>query len=156
MQDLRQRMNENGLFEIAVKNGDFDTVNGFETAILVSLYTDARRTEADVSDPLTRGGWIGNWRTAKEPRELGGLCWTVEHERLTQNVLNLAREYATRSLEWMVKDGVCRNVEVETEAHMQEKIKYLITIIARDGIKYDYIYIWSKTNAFTHSATFNA
>lgn len=149
-------MNENGLFEIAKKGGDFDTVDGFETAILVSLFTNARRDESDISNPLNRGGWIGNWRTAKRPRELGGLCWTVEHERLTREVLNIARENAKNALAWMIDDGLCRNVEVMTEPQNQSKIQYNIAITSRDGIKYDYIYLWDKTDAFTHSTTFNA
>ena len=149
-------MNENGLFEIAQKGGDFDTVDGLETAILVSLFTNSRRDESDISNPLNRGGWIGNWRTSKRPRELGGLCWTVEHERLTREVLNIARENAQNALAWMIDDGLCRNIEVETEPQNQSKIQYKITITSRDGIKYDYIYLWDKTDAFTHSTTFNA
>lgn len=156
MQDLKHRINENGLFEISSQGGDFDTVDGFETAILVSLFTNSRRDESDISNPLARGGWIGNWRTAKKQRELGGLCWTVEHERLTANVLNIAREYAKNALNWMIEDGLCRNVEVETLPYKQREIQYNIAITSRDGIKYDYIYLWNKTNAFTNSITFNS
>ena len=39
---------ENGFFDIGIENGDFIAEDGFDTAIWVSLFTDARADESQV------------------------------------------------------------------------------------------------------------
>ena len=153
MQDLAHVMTDDNLFiwDFDPKKGDLKTVDGMETALLVSLFTDARLDESQVPPPLARGGWVGNIRTAKEPRDLGGKLWALENARLTTYTLAQRKEQCTRCMDWLLKDGLIRNAAA-VSSYNNDTIADNIQITARDGAKYEAVYLWRKTNAFTHAA----
>jgi phage gp46-like protein len=155
MQDLKKIMDSNGLFVYASKNGDLDTVEGLEEAVKVSLFTDSRLEDSTVKDPFRRGGWVGDILN-KEKRQLGGKTYLAERARVEQNTLNNAKEWARKSLDWLVRDGVCRNVIVNVSFYKQRDLTYNISIVGRDGAKYDYVYLWDKTYGFENTQNNNA
>lgn len=151
MQDLEKTMNSDGLFVYTVKDGDLGTVDGFEEAIKVSLFTDSRRDESDIKSPIARGGWAGNLLNSNKNRELGGLIYLLDKSRITQVVLNNTREWCYQSLKWLIEDRICRDIKIEVKSEKQQKVLINIEFIARDGAKFDYTYTWDKTYAFTNS-----
>lgn len=155
MQDTKHIMDENGLYVLDIKNGDLAVVDGLETAMLVSLFTNARLDESIRSNPMQRSGWVGNIQTAKTKRQLGGQCWTLENERITTYYLAQAKEKSRRAHDWMINDGVARHVVTNASAKGQS-VNIGVVYTGRDGKKYDSIYLWKKTNAFTNTPDFNA
>ena len=73
---------ENGSFDLVIENGDFKNEEGFDTAIWVSLFTDARASESQVLIPENRRGWLGNLVSDVEERQLGSFLWLVEQRKL--------------------------------------------------------------------------
>lgn len=102
----------NGIFDIPIENGDLAGVDGFDTAIWISLFTDARAPDTIVVTPENRRGWLGNVESPVEGRELGGLLWVAEQRRLNQDTVNEVVDYAGKSLEWFVEDGIATSIEV--------------------------------------------
>jgi phage gp46-like protein len=154
MQDTKHIMDENGLYVIALKGSDIAVVDGLETAMQVSLFTNARMDESVRSNPLQRGGWAGNIQNAKRKRQLGGHCWTLEDKNITTYYLAQAKEKALRAHDWMLIDKLARNVST-TASKKGDDVAIGVLYIGRDGKQYDTIYLWKKTHAFTNAPNFN-
>jgi phage gp46-like protein len=150
MQDLKKVMNADGLFTLSLVNGDFEVIDGMETAVLVSLYTDARLDESEVKTPLMRSGWIGNIMT--QGRQLGGKLWKFENSPVTTSYLANAKEATQRSFDWMINDKVARSITAAISAQKatngMTNISHQVGIVARDGVKQDYVYLWDRTKPF--------
>lgn len=93
-------------------DGDIATQDFFDTAILVSLFTDARADASQILRPEDRRGWIGNEQTPGF--EQGSLLWLYYRSRRTRTVRNGIADAARRSLQWMVEEGYAVAVRAET------------------------------------------
>lgn len=145
MIDVKLTQDAYGFFDISFANGQIESVNGFETAIYASLFTDARASSSQILDPGGRRGWLGNINYDND-RQLGGLLWLVDQRRLTQNTLNDAIDYAYKSLIWMREDGLVSDIEVEGDIVPREGIQLTVTIIAKKGAVSEYlINLWELT-----------
>jgi phage gp46-like protein len=149
--DFKLQRDEFGRYDLVVgDNGDFEQEDGFDTAILVSLLTDARAPADIVKQPENRRGWMGNIESPVENRELGGLLWLIDQRRLTQETLNDARDYATKALNWFVTDGLAKAVEVTGEIVPRSGIALTIIITTLDGrTQSHYVPLWEVTGNAT-------
>lgn len=137
---------ENNVFDIAIENGDFKNEGGFDTAIWVSLFTDARASESQVLLPENRRGWLGNLVSDVEERQLGGFQWLSEQRRLTQDSLNESVDRARKSLNWFVEDNIAQRIEVTGEIVPRSGIALSIIITAKDGsTSSHYVPLWEAT-----------
>lgn len=146
-QDLRISKNDGGLFDLVLSNQSFETVDGFETAIIISLLTDARASAAAVQTPSRRRGWIGNILTADNGRQLGSRLWTFEQARLTVAVLNDLSVAAQESLAWMVEDGIAKSVNASAEKINDRQVNVLVVIVTIEGKEKRYSVLWRQTGA---------
>lgn len=137
---------ENGAFDVVIENGDFATESGFDSVLWVSLFTDARATDSQVIVPQNRRGWLGNLASEIPERQLGGYLWLVEQRRLTQDTLNEVIDYARKSLEHLVDDGMALKIDVEGAIVPLRGIELSIKITSKDGVTSDhYIQMWRLT-----------
>jgi phage gp46-like protein len=144
--DIELTQDTFGNFDVTLENGDLKGENGFDTAIWVSLFTDARAPESKVTIPENRRGWIGNLVSPVENRELGGLLWLAEQRRLTQDTLNEIIDYARKSLQWFVEDEIAVNIEVTGVIVPKQGIRLQIDIEAPSGnTKTHYVPLWELT-----------
>lgn len=120
-----------------------------ETAVILSLFTDARALDDDVL-PLgqtDRRGWWGDAWPAVESDRFGSRLWLLQASKQLQQSLNLAREYAEEALAWLIEDGVASRVEVETVIPRDEIMGMNVRIARPDGsttpIRFDIL--WRAT-----------
>lgn len=78
-----------------------------ETAVLISIFTDAQADPADVipdgtADP--RGWWA-------DPT-MGSKLWLLQRAKRTDGTLQLAIAYLKQALAWLTSDGVAAEVDV--------------------------------------------
>ena len=146
MQDILIRANSDGLYDFVIDGNQFASAGGFETAIPVSLFTDARAPAALVSEPQNRRGWIGNLLTSTTMRQLGSILWILDQARITQETLNIARLAAQDAFQWMVDDSVALGVLVDVA--IGKKSGYIITIQITDtsNVVSRYQTLWRATN----------
>lgn len=147
MQDVLIRANSDGLYDLVIEGNEFASAGGFETAIPVSLFTDARAPAALVSEPQNRRGWIGNLMTASTMRQLGSILWALDQARITQETLNLARLEAQSSLQWMIDDGVALGVLVDVTRVARGSIIITIQITDTSNVVSRYQTLWRATDA---------
>lgn len=146
--DIELTQDNQGRFDIAIESGDIKSVDSLETALYVSLFTDARATDQQVFTPEYRRGWIGNLASPVEGRQLGGLMWLIDQRRLTQTTLNEVVDYARKSLQWMVDDGLCIKTAVSGSVIPTQGIRLNIGITSKEGVtESHYVDLWNKTGA---------
>jgi phage gp46-like protein len=86
-------------------DGDILTADAFDTAIIVSLFTDARAGQSQVQVAEQRRGWIGN-ESFGDDFEIGSLLWLWYQQRLTQSTVNGIEDAASNALQWFVEDSI--------------------------------------------------
>ena len=113
-------------FEITEKTGDLLYANGgieadggLKTAVLISLFSDAR-------DSNQRGWWGG---------EIGSKLWTLKK----------AREYAENALSWLVDEQICKKVSALAEYDAHGRLLLSIELKKPDGTA-SYDFLWRNTD----------
>lgn len=132
--------------DLALADFHLDTDDGLETAVIQSLFTDAR---ADDDDELPLGetdrrGWWGDAFPVVAGDVVGSRFWLLSREKQTQAALNRAREYAETALAWLVTDGAARRVVVETSVVRDGVLALVIAIHKPDGnvARFRYQQLW--------------
>jgi phage gp46-like protein len=101
---------QNGDFssDIAVSAGDLVADGGMDTAIILSLFCDARADEDDVLPfpGADRRGWWGDAYAAVPGDVVGSKLWLLSRSGASQQTATRAQQYAEDALAWMVTDGV--------------------------------------------------
>ena len=90
--------------------------NGLDTAVILSLFTDARARDDDtlpVGQTDRRGWWADVYADYSGDR-FGSRLWLLRGKKQLPQSLVEARDIAREALAWMVEDGVTERVEVET------------------------------------------
>ncbi len=113
-------------FTIAA-NGDIETVDFFDSSILVSLLEEKRATPDEVAEPQLRRGWIGNESLGDFER--GSKIWLYYQARLTQEVMNSIINAANESLQHFVDEGFA--VAIESDVLLQNGAVVLAIAITR-------------------------
>lgn len=121
-----------GPADVKVAYNDLVQDPGFETAVLISLFTDAR---ADDTDELpenlrSRGGFFGS---ALAGFQIGSKLWLLNRARLSTVTAARAKQYCEDALAWMIADGIAETVVVETIIFNSRQLNIDIVITRPKG-----------------------
>jgi len=143
--DFRMKKSTSGYYDLVVSNGDFETISGFDNAILLSLFCEKRADESEISPPQKRRGCIGNEMLDISNFEFGSKLWLLEMARLVQNTVNKAVDFAIKALQWFIDDGYSERITV-TGSIKDNSIILIITFYNKnDIIKKIGVDIWRNT-----------
>lgn len=139
MPDIMLTMNSQALVsDIDVIRGDLQLDEGLQTAVIISLFTDARAENTDTlpdGETSRRGYWADD-----AADRLGSKLWLLGREKMLPSVAVRANQYVKDALAWMISDGIAASVSVETE--LQQPDKLLIGLTITRGTNRDYDYLW--------------
>lgn len=83
------------------------------TAVILSLFTDARAPDGWRTEVQDRRGWWGDGMTPAGTEPFGSWLWTVLEQAIVSDAMAAdARREAERALAWMVRDRVAGSVTV--------------------------------------------
>lgn len=147
MSDYGLFLGDDGLIDMAFTTGDVAKDDTLQTAILISLFTDARATP-ELIDPLDQDSDLrGFWGDTTSSDSTGSLLWTMKREKQLVSVLAKARQYVVSALQWMIEDKVAERVEVET-SYPQRGWMLIVVQIYRPGsrspVSYRFNYQWQS------------
>lgn len=145
-QDVLLQKNEDGVFDLVPEGTDFKSTNGLETAILLSLFTNARASQGEVPESSRRQGWSGNILTQNENYELGGELWTLDQARLDQVTENRVKNFARNSLAWLINDRIAETINVELERRNNRAVFVVIELFRAKNLIARYITLWRSTS----------
>jgi len=103
--------------DLTIESGDLAPERDLTTAILLSLFTEAR---AEASDPLPQGetNRRGYWADAYaevDGDKFGSKLWLLDREKSLVVVAAKAKQYAEQALAWLKEDGIAQAVRVTAE-----------------------------------------
>lgn len=145
-QDVKLVPDERGNFDFVVKDGQIDFVDGLQSSIDVSLFTDSRAPSSIVQHTDKRRGWVGDITKSLEGKFTGSNLWTLDQARLTSGTISQAEIYAKDALAWMVEDQVAQEVNVSV-TRVKRQINIAIEIVALNNTITRYNVLWRNTNA---------
>ena len=133
MTDLRVQWNNRlGAGDICVVGADLQAEDSLETAIIISLFTDARVREDELPAGHTwRRGWWGDV-VDDEPDATGSKLWTLRRSKATAEVLVRARAFCREALRWLIRDGVAVAVHVRTSYRSPGFMQIVVEIVEPD------------------------
>lgn len=127
MTDLALVWNADALAaDLLLANGQLATDDGMRTAILISLFSDARAADDETLPEQggDRRGWWGDAYardarpdagTARDVNRIGSLLWLLSRSKITTRVLVQAQQACEEALAWLVRDGIASAVRVVIE-----------------------------------------
>lgn len=100
-------------FDFSVSSGELAMDEGLKTAVIISLFSDARASDTDLAPGVTdKAGWWGDEFLADQDDKLGSKLWTLAREKRTATLLTRAEEFSKQALQWLVDDEVALSVDV--------------------------------------------
>lgn len=98
-------------YDLEIENNDLVGDDGLQTAVVISLFTDARCNEDELpAEDSSRRGWWGDMFPTADGDQIGSKLWLLKREKRTRDVLNRAEEYCNEALAWMLEDGIAESV----------------------------------------------
>jgi len=146
--------------DIALKDGDFLQDNFLETSMMVSLFSDGpvstdelNRFNEDVLNKTRNRGWFGS---SYANLEYGSKLWLLEREKRTDGTLNLAQQYCEESLQWIITEGIAREINVECSWYTDILVIVIEVVRAFDeNIIKQYSYVWDNLLAPNDLSDYN-
>jgi len=116
---------------------------GFETAVLISIFSDRR---ADVDDPLPtedgeRRGW---WGDALATARIGSRLWLLDRSNINPTTIAQGEQYVEESLGWMLADGSAKTIKCTgSRGARADEIIFEVTITGPAGsVFFKFFYNW--------------
>lgn len=138
---------EAGEFDLQIENWDIKLDDGLESAILVSLFTDARVELDELDDEKDdRRGFWGDAVDNAAGEVTGSKLWLLDRAKTINENLEIAKEAVEEALQWLVDDGVADSVTVTTEYVNQYTMKIGIVVARPTGPEFvrKYDYVWGN------------
>lgn len=137
---------DDGFWDIGLDlDGDFATEDAFDTAIIVSLETNARADASEVVVPELRQGWTGDLNSLG--RIMGGKIWLWFQARLTNRTTEGLVRAAEEALAWFKADGwVDQSPTAQALQRSSDLVELEIVITHPNGeVDRRYFDLWSNT-----------
>ncbi|MEO7691297.1 MAG: phage GP46 family protein [Sphingomonas sp.] len=140
--------------DIAAQGGSLATDDGLMTAVIISLFTDARARDDDTLPHAgaDRRGWWGDCFNADPNDRIGSRLWLLEREKLIPATALKARDICNEALAWLATEGIASAVEVETAiapvsaANPTGGLAIGVSIIRPDGPgRQRFDFVWDAT-----------
>jgi phage gp46-like protein len=134
--------------DLLLSAGALATDDGLRTAVIISLFSDARARD---DDPLPqpgadKRGWWGDALAEVEGDRIGSRLWLLHREKITPSVLTRARDYARDALAWLIEDGIAKSIEVTAEAIRPATLGLGIVITRPEGpARQRFDFVWEAT-----------
>lgn len=118
-------------------DGSLSTSSGFETAVLLSLFSWAYADEADPDILGHKFGWWGDTFAPNDGDKIGSKLWLLRRAKVSADTMGKAKAYCLEALQWMIDDGAAKSVAVEIERYDLNTIAVKVSILRREGGKWD-------------------
>lgn len=124
---------------VSLSGFDMAADDGLHTAVLLSLFTDARASATDLtpdgSDDL-RGWWADAWAEI-DGDQFGSRLWLLDREKLLPEVAIRADGWARDALAWMIDDGIASDVVVNATIAQPSLLQLTIEIVRAAGGRFE-------------------
>ena len=114
-----------------------DMNDSLSRAVVISLFTWSRADTGDVYDGSNKYGWWGDTYPVEQVDKIGSKLWQLLRRKLTDDVIAEVEELSRDSLQWMIDDGICSNVDVSVERSEINRVNISV-VLTVDGKQTSY------------------
>lgn len=107
---------------------DLGEGSALESAVLISLFTDARVTDEEL--PEGEQSRRGHWGDAFTGAATGSKLWLLSRAKRTPETLRLYEDYGRQALRWLIDDGHVTEITLIAE-YVGEHVQLTITLDGR-------------------------
>lgn len=132
-------------FDLSFFQNDLTLDGGLDTAIAISLFSDAQISieELDLNETDRRGWWADQFADDTGD-QIGSRLWTLQRSKQTDETLKKAQQYCEDALQWLIDDGVADSVTVLTEYESDGFMGIRVTVTSPTGQQaYKYKTAWT-------------
>jgi len=115
-----------------------------ESAVLISLFTDALADPEDQLPPGQANDRRGWWADSYETDPIGSKLWQVSWRQTTQDTLNWARDTVQKALQWMLDDNVASDLAIDLQFLGKGRMGMGIVITEPSGQRTAFSYAWQQ------------
>lgn len=112
--------------DLVVNNSEIQSDESLKQAVLVSLFTDARCEKSEL--PLGESSLRGFWGDGMFGEKTGSKLWLLNRSKYTNDTLIKAKEYAKSALDWMISDGLAKDIQIEASFNKNKNMILNISI----------------------------
>lgn len=141
MTDIAIFFSETTGFDIGLDGLDLATESGLRSAVIISLFTDARAKPDDVLPDGShdrRGCWMDSFMP--QGQSIGSRLWLLSREKELPDVPGRAKEYAEEALEWLIKEGAATAVSVTAERAARSVLLLKVRITLPSGSVFEDVF----------------
>jgi phage gp46-like protein len=138
-----------GRADMVLEGDDLQSDDGLETAVMLSLFTDRRAADGDVTEDPDKRGWWGDARPVVDGDRWGSRLWLLGRAKETQEVLRQAKDFAAEALQWLTADKVATKIDVESGIIEKGVLGLGIKVYRPNGdvASFQYRYNWAAQEA---------
>ena len=125
-----------GNADLALSGADLAIEDGLKSAVITSLFTDARCSKDELPEWETdRRGWWGDGLDDLDGKKVrrGSKLWLLAREKQTEATRQRAQDYASEALAWLVEEGAAEAVSVTAQWAGRSLLSLLVRITLPDG-----------------------
>lgn len=152
MSDVRLALTNNLNFGVILEDGDLQSDKGLETAVTISLFTDARVTDEELPQGAdSKRGWFGDMFPDVDGDKIGSKIWTLARSKRLTETLRRTEDYAKQALKWMIDDGIAQAVTAVAsfDGEVSEGRWKLEVVITRpSGRDFKYKVLWDEQGIY--------
>lgn len=143
--DLALKFDINDGFDIQFGDEDFLIDNGFETYVLMCVFSDARIVDSELPlGELTKRGWWANDFSEIENDNFGSKIWTLLREKKTNETRKKWEDAVLESLQIMKNDGIASNITVTSEYDFLNRLILEVVIEKPSGENSQFELFWDQ------------
>jgi phage gp46-like protein len=152
MSDIALRLFDKITFDVNLKDGDFESDEGLETAVAIALFSDRRVTDEEL--PLgqeSKRGWWGDMYSEVDRDQIGSKLWTLAREKRTLETLRKTEDYAKEALKWMLEDGIAASIKAVATFEGEQtsgRWRLDIEILRPSGREFKYSVVWDAQKLY--------
>jgi phage gp46-like protein len=141
--------------DVRIVEDDIAVDGGLETAVLISLFTDALAEVDQLPDGETdRRGWWGDALADRPNERTGSLLWLYERETPRADLLPKIQDACELALKWLVDDGVAEAVKAtatfQRASRPENGQELVLTVEIKkpqgDPVRYKFASVWPPPN----------
>lgn len=133
----------NNCLDLKIVDGDLQSDDGLENAVLISIFTDKRVEKEELPESIIdQKGWWADSISDPSDDLIGSKFWLQDRGKLTTNIKNDIRDDIQESLQWLIDDGIAATVEVTTTLIAGERIDIDIQIFKPEGDDHPFKFVW--------------
>jgi phage gp46-like protein len=112
MIDLKLTKNNDGIYDLTIVEGKFETITNFDTSLIMSYFGEVRADDSEIPVVQRQGGWWGNLYSAYPDYQYGSKLWLLYQARANLDTLNKGVAYLEDACQWYIDDEYATQVNV--------------------------------------------